>query len=202
MLKFTIQNDKVCLDPNIILIDEFHNIVRFGKKQNDEDLSNRMLIYVFYCCDLSEDNPMRDIDYREKEDQALARAFQNKKKKFTVDERKLIDGAINAYNYFNETSAERAILAIDQKIDQARTTLEEQDVEIVRNTNPNTGVVTFTSNENILSNLAKQIGELMTLKLQVTNAAKKLENNGRVRANKGSSLLERSAMLTRKSPGE
>jgi hypothetical protein len=102
---------------------------------------------------------------------------------------------MDAYNFFNETSAERAVIAIDKKIDEARTTLESTDVEIVRNTNASTGAITFTSNETILGNLAKQIGELMTLKLNIANTAKKIENTGRVRGNKGSSLIERGNLV-------
>lgn len=199
MLKFTVLDSKVVIDPNIILFEEFQDIIKHcGKKINDEELANRMLLYVFYCCDLTEDNPLKHIDYRVKEKEAFARSFQGtSKKKFNVAERKLIDAAIETYNYFNETSAERAIIAIDKKIDEARTKLEDEEVEIIRNVNENTGVVSFTSNEGILSNLAKQIGEMMTLKLQISNAAKKMENTGRVRGNKGSSLAERGSLVRR-----
>jgi len=157
-----------------------------------------MLIYVYYCCDLSEDNIMRDLDYRMKPEQAMVRAFAGKKDKFTAEEQKLIDAAIDAYNFFNETSAERAVLAIDKKIDEARTKLEEEEIEIIRNVNESTGVVSFASNETILSKLAENIGKLMTLKISVMNAAKKMENSGRVRGNKGSSLIERGSLVRRR----
>jgi superfamily I DNA and RNA helicase len=198
MLKFTLLNEKVCIDPNIKMIDEFNDILLHGKKVKDDNLAFRMLLYVFYCCDLSDDNLMRDVDYRLKPEQAMVRAFQGKKKKFTKVEEALIEAAMDAYNFFNETSAERAVLAIDKKIDEARTVLEETDVEIVRNTNASTGAISFVSNESILNNLAKSIGDLMTLKISISNAAKKLETSGRVRGNKGSSLIER-GNLVRKS---
>jgi hypothetical protein len=198
MLKFTVHNSKVCIDPNIVLIEEFNNILAYGKKKKSEDLGNRMLIYVYYCCDLSEDNIMRDLDYRMKPEQAMVRAFAGKKDKFTAEEQKLIDAAIDAYNFFNETSAERAVLAIDKKIDEARTKLEEEEIEIIRNVNESTGVVSFASNETILSKLAENIGKLMTLKISVMNAAKKMENSGRVRGNKGSSLIERGSLVRRR----
>jgi superfamily I DNA and RNA helicase len=145
MLKFTLLNEKVCIDPNIKMIDEFNDILLHGKKVKDDNLAFRMLLYVFYCCDLSDDNLMRDVDYRLKPEQAMVRAFQGKKKKFTKVEEALIEAAMDAYNFFNETSAERAVLAIDKKIDEARTVLEETDVEIVRNTNASTGAISFGS---------------------------------------------------------
>jgi len=195
MLKFQVYNNKVCIDPSIILLEEFSNILAYAKKKKDEDLGNRMLLYVFFCCDLTEDNFMRDIDYRLKPEQAMSRAFLNKITKFDEEQSELIDAAIDAYNFFNETSAERAILAIDKKIDEARTVLETQEIEIVRNVNESNGTVTFASNETILSKLAENIGKLMTLKLNVMNAAKKMENTGRVRGGKGSSLLERGGLI-------
>ena len=66
MLKFSVYNQKVCIDPSIVLLEEFSNIIDYGKKKKDEDLGNRMLIYVFFCCDLTESNFMRDLDYRQK----------------------------------------------------------------------------------------------------------------------------------------
>jgi hypothetical protein len=194
MLKFQVYNGKVCIDPSIVLLEEFSNILAYGKKKKNEDLANRMLLYVFFCCDLTEDNFMRDLDYRLKPEQALSRAFAGAIKKLDDEQQDLIDAAIDAYNFFNETSAERAVLAIDKKIDEARTTLENTEVEIVRNTKES-GEVSFASNNKILGELAKDIGNLMTLKLNVMNAAKKMENTGRVRGGKGSSLLERGGLI-------
>jgi hypothetical protein len=198
MLKFTVLNEKVCIDPNILLIEEFENILEHGKKVKDEDLALRILLYIFYCCDLTEDNPMRDIDYRLKPEQAMSRAFRNKKTGFTKVESALVEAGIEAYNFFNETSAERAILAIDKKIDEARTALENNDIQIVRNED-DSGKVSFVSNEGILSKLAENIGKMMTLKLSISNAAKKMENTGRVRGGKGSSLLERGNLIRKAS---
>jgi hypothetical protein len=197
MLKFTVHNQKVCIDPSIVLLEEFSDILAYGKKKKDEDLGNRMLLYIFFCCDLTEDNFMRDIDFRQKPEQALMRAFAGRKDKFTEQEQDLIDAGIAAYNFFNETSAERAVLAIDKKIDEARTVLENETIEIIRTTNENTGEVKFVTNETILSKLAENIGKLMTLKISVMNAAKKMENTGRVRGGKGSSLLERGGLIQR-----
>lgn len=190
MLKFTLNQERICLDVNIVLLEEFSNILTYAKKKKNEDLGNRMLLYVFFCCDLSDDNIMRDIDFRLKPEAAMSRAFRNEKTKFTPEEETLINAAIEAYNFFNETSAERAVLAIDRKIDEARTLMETTNIEIVRNAKES-GEVTFTSNESILFKLADNIGKLMTLKLAVAAAAKKMENSGRVRGNKSSSVLER-----------
>jgi len=200
MLKFIVHNGKVCLDPAIMLLEEFSDILAYGKKKKNEDLSNRMLLYIFLCCDLTDDNFLRDVDYRLKPEQAISRAFSGTIKKFSEVESTLIDAGIDAYNFFNETSAERAIMTVDKKIDEARTMLDATEIEIVRNIKDN-GEVTFVSNETILFKIAENIGKLMTLKLAVSAAAKKMENTGRVRGGKGSSLLER-GNLVRKNNGD
>ena len=205
MLKFTVVNEQVCIDPNIILIEEFSNILQYGKRNDKEDLANKMLIYVFYCCDLTDSNPMRDVDHRMKEEQAMSRVFGNKKSKFTKKEESLIGAAMDAYNFFNETSSERAILAIDAKIDEMRTKLENTEVEIVRNveeTSSGSEKVSFVSNEKIIGNIVENISKMMATKLNIANSAKKIEQSGRVRGNKGSSLIERSRLLVRKENDE
>ena len=146
MLKFTVLNEQVLLDPNIIMIEEFKNLYDYGEKI-ESNLGSRFLLYVFY--------------------------------------------------FFNETSAERAILAMDKKIDEARTVLEETDIEIIKNIKATDGTISYASNETILGNLSKRIGDLMTLKIQISNSAKKLENSGRVRGGKGSSLIERGNHIRR-----
>jgi len=196
MVKFTLKDSKVVIDPNIVLIEEFNNIVAYGKKNKQEDLSMRMLLYVFYCCDLSSDNPMRDLDYRQKPEQAFNTAFRAiKKDKLSKVEEELVNAAMEAYNMYNENAPERALLVIDEKIDQLRTTLEDATPVIERNVNAASGAVTFVSNEKILGNMVKQIDEFMKMKISIQESAKKLENTGRVRANKKSSALERGNLL-------
>ena len=96
MLKFTIFQGKVLPDPNIEMLEEFRAIIEYGKNKGDEDLANRMLLYVYWCCDLTPDNPMRDIDYRLKEEQALSRSLgKHKKKTYNKTEMSLIEAAMD-----------------------------------------------------------------------------------------------------------
>ena len=191
MLKFVLHKDKVVLDKNIILLDEFNNILKYGEKKKNPELANSMLLYIYLCCDLSEENPMKDVDFRQKPQQALSRAFKDKNKKFTSVEQELLDSGMDAYNYFNETAAERSEIAIDKKIDEARSKLEETKIEVVRNQNPQTEVVSFASNESIITKIAQQINEMMSLKLTMKQTAMKIQSTSRVKGNKGSSLIER-----------
>jgi hypothetical protein len=187
----------VVLDPNIILLEEFSNIIMYGKKKKDEELSNKMLLYIYYCCDLTEENTMRDLDFRIKEGQALSRALgSSKKKTFNATEKKLIDAGLDAYNFFNETALERVAQSYDKKIDTLRT--EFDNIKFVSHevTDDDHQVIRIVSNEKIIANLGKQIVELADYKLRAMEAARKMENKGRVRGDKGSSAIERLAFLT------
>lgn len=191
MLKFTVLNNQVCLDPNIILIEEFSNILKYAESKGNEKLGNQMLLYIFWCCDLTEDNIMKSLDYRQKPEQALIRAFNGKKKKFTKVEQALIDDAIDAYNYFNEDSLERATLAYDQKIDEIRELLETVKPEVHAVFDDDGNIDKYVSNNKIIADFSKQLSDMATYKLKAKETAKKIENTGRVRGNKGSSLIER-----------
>jgi hypothetical protein len=191
MLKFTTKGDSVILDKNILLTEEFTSILEHYKKAKNPDKGLKVLLYVYLCCDMSEDNFMKDLDFRQKPQQATLRCFKDAKHKFTAKEQELVDAAIDAYSFFNETAGDRAELAIDKKIDEARIKLEETELEIVRNTNDASGAVSFSSNNKILSEIAKDIDALMSLKLKIRETASKIKNTGRVRGDKGSSLIER-----------
>jgi len=193
MLKFVLNRGEIVLDKNIVLLDEFNNILKYGAKKKDTDKANNMLMYVYLCCDLSDENLMKDIDFRQKPIQAKTRVFKDKNYKFTAEEEKLIDAAMDAYNFFNEGAAERSEIALDKKIDEARSMLETTKVEIVRNLNAGTGAITFSSNDEIITRIAKQIDILLELKLKMKLTAVRIQNTSRVKGNKGSSMIERGA---------
>ncbi len=212
MLTFTLKEGKVVVDPRMAMIQEFTDIMEYGEKAKEPTLGNRMLLYIFYCCDLSNNNPMRDIDYRLKEEQAMNRALGPiNKKKFTVKEKKMIDAGVDAYNFFNENSLERATMTYDQKIDEIRSLLDKVQPEVhaqhethlceacqathmtdsshtIEEVMEITG---YVSNEKIIASFMKQLSDATTYSLKAAETSKKRENVGRVRGEKGSSLIER-----------
>lgn len=204
MLRFTIHNGKVVIDPSLLMMKEFTDILEYAK--NNEDLGNRLLLYVYYCCDLNKDNPMRDVDFRLKESQAMSRALGPiKKTSFTKKEESLIGAAMDAYNFTNETALERASLTYDQKIDEIRSLLEKTKPElhaVYESCTCNTCqenvvdvIEKYVSNDRIIGNFAKQLNELAVYKLHALETAKKIENTGRVRGGKGSSIIERGVYI-------
>jgi len=198
MLRFTLLNGKVVLDPTLVMIEEFTNILQYAEKVKDTDLGNRMLLYVFYCCDLTESNPLRDVDYRLKEEQSKARAFIDKSKKFNKKEKDLLDAAIDAYNFLNENALERATLSYDRKIDEIRSLLDATTPEVHAVLNENGDISNYVSNNTIIASFSKQLSDMAVFKLKAMETAKKIENTGRVRGDKGSSLIERGSFRKNK----
>lgn len=206
MLRFTVVKNKVILDPQVLLVQEFKDILNYSHTETKSlDLGNQFLLYVYYCCDLTPENLLRDVDYRIKEKQANTRAFNiSTPRTFNDEEKKLLDAAIDAYNFFNETALERAGLAYDRKIDEFRSKLEELRPEVhtiykecVCNNcvNEFSVVEKYVSNEGIIGNYAKQLNDLAVFKLKAMETAKKIENTGRVRGSKGSSMIERGVFV-------
>jgi len=193
MITFTLLGGKLVVDPVMTMIEEFTAIIDYGKKKKPEDLGFRMLLYVFYCCDLTNNNPMKDVDHREKPRQAFSRAFGPiNKKKLTNKEEELVGAAMDAYNYFNEDALERSAIVQQKKIDEISDLLSKTKPFITEVHDPETGEIDkVVTNQAALNGFVKQLETLATGMLKAKETAKKVENVGRVRGDKGSSLIER-----------
>ncbi len=98
---------------------------------------------------------------------------------------------MDAYNFFNETSIERAGMTYDQKIDEITEFLSQEKPRLEEVLDEEGMLLRFVSNDKVIGNFAKQISEFTTYKLRAIETAKKIENTGRVRGDKGSSIIER-----------
>lgn len=191
-ITFTLLNGQLVVDPTLVMVKEFTDIIEYGEKKKNVNLGHRMLLYVFYCCDLTSNNPMKDVDYREKEQQAMVRALGPlKKTKLTKKEEELIDAAIDAYNYLNEDALERSSNVQQRKIDEIGDLLDRTKpfIETVHDDEGNLDKV--VTNEKAIAGFVKQLELLAVGMLKAKETAKKVENVGRVRGGKGSSIIER-----------
>lgn len=192
-ITFTLLNGRLALDPTMSMVKEFTDIIEYGEKKKNPDLGMRMLLYIFHCCDLTNNNPMKDVDYREKERQAMVRALGPlKKTKFTKAEQKLIDAGLDAYNYFNEDALERSANVQQRKIDEITSLLDRTKPFITEVHDIDTGEIDkVVTNQKAIEGFVKQLESLAIGMLKAKETAKKVENVGRVRGDKGSSMIER-----------
>ena len=196
MLRFTLRDGKVIVDPTLKMIREFQVILDYGEKKKDEEISNLMLLFVFWCCDLTGLNPFKDVRVDKKMEDASRRIFLGtKRKKFTKAEAGMIDEAMDAYNYFNEDALERSALVQQTKIDQINDLLDNTKPEIHPVFDEDGAIDKYVSNNAVIASFTKQLELLALGMLKAKETAKKIENTGRVRGNKKSSLIERGLFI-------
>lgn len=115
------------------------------------------LLYVFFLCDLSKENPLRDIPYNKKAQEARLRAYGPDFKTLSPE----VEVAIATYP---QTEEQKDIFTYDKKMDQFNTLLKETEPKIQRNENENTGVVSFTTNIDIINHTLKDIINIIQAK--------------------------------------
>ncbi len=149
MLKFEFRKEKLIHSPEIFLFKEFTDIMKWDRSSSQLK-SNRMFLYIYYMCDLSEDNPVRESAEGKKHEDAIFRAFGGKSRiKLTrVDKDRLIAG-MRCYIRYNETAEERLLKTFDSKAAELRKELD--NVKPETHSNFFDGVVSFVSNSKIVS---------------------------------------------------
>lgn len=178
MIKFEFRKEKVVLTPQFHLFQEFIDIWKSDRKVS-KPRANKIFFFIFLLCDLSEDNPLRDIPSEVKEEEALYRAYGDKKHSFTKKELLLLIPAVDCYIKYNKTAEERILEAFDSKAVELRDTLEVVKPETYENYKD--GVTAFVSNSSIITKGLKELDSVKKLKINVINAIRREAMTQRVR---------------------
>jgi hypothetical protein len=178
MIKFEFRKEKIVTSPQFYLFKEFTDIWKWDKTPG-KPRANKLLFFVFLLCDLSEDNPLRDVPAESKEEEALYRAYGSKTHSFTKRERSLVEPAILCYIRYNKTPEERILEAFDSKAIELREELEVVKPETYENFKD--GVTTFVSNSSIITKGLKELDAVKKLKMNVINAIRREAMSQRVR---------------------
>ena len=159
MLTFKFRKEKLIHSPEIYLIPEFTDIMA-EDTSTTKTKSNRMFLYIFYMCDLTEDNPRRD-DGDLKHENSYKVAFQrnNMKIRLTNADKELLTKGMNAYIKYNETAEERLLPTFDEKAEQLRHELDSHAPEAAENISD--GVQYYVSNASLIT---KGLSELSQIK--------------------------------------
>jgi len=185
MLKFTLSRGKIVLDKSVVLMKEFTSIL--DKYPGGRGMD--MLLHIFYCCELSTDNPYSNVDFLIKEKKSENRVF-GKNNVFTKEEVEHIHEGFNAYNFFNETAVERGGNTFDDKIDEIRALLARTKPVIHTVVDETGAIEKFVSNDKILDSFAAQINKYATYKLASIKTASQIQGAGRIRGGRSSSAIE------------
>lgn len=128
----------------------------------DKKLGNQALLYVFFACDLSKENPLRDLPFDIKVEDAELRVFGSKG--IPEDWLQDIHKAMKDYESKVVTDEEKDIYTYDKKMDQFNTLLKDTKPKIKKNVNINTDNVSFSTNIDIINGTLKDIINIIQAK--------------------------------------
>ncbi len=176
--QFEFRDEKIVTDFRFFMFKEFTDI--WTKDRSKGKLNaNRMLYFVFLLCDISTDNPLKDVNVNKREVEAKYRAYRDKEKEFSMKDRDLLEPAIKVYVELNMTAEERLLEAFDKKAIQLSKTLETTLPETV--TNLDNGVVSFVSNSKIITDALSKLSKIRTNREKIVAAIKKKAISQKIR---------------------
>lgn len=185
------KDGKFSINDESLLIPEFKDLYDMG------EIGLQHLKFVYLTADVSEDNPLRNMSYTEKEEKAEQICYSKNPESINyVELAKEIETAItitNAYKRYlelNETSPMRLIISIDKKIDQIRKTVEELEPKVVENYNEKTGATTFASNMKIITDILSEMDNLMSTRESISKKLIKESIKVKAKGNKERSPLQ------------
>ena len=190
-MNWNYKDGKLLINDESLLIPEFKALYDLG------DIGIKHLQYIYLIADISDDNPLRNIQENEKEDKAEKICYSvNPDSPFFIGlateeaAREMITTAYNVYLKLNETSPTRLLISIDKKIDQIRVTLEELQPKVVENYNEKTGATTFASNLKLITDALQEIDSLMGTRESISKRIQKEDRKVKSKGNKERSPLQ------------
>lgn len=165
-MKLTLIKSKTVVDRDSLEYKEFTDLL-----DKDEEIGNQLLLYVFLMCDISSNNPIRDVPYKEKEAEARAVIFDdpdyNVFKELGKEWHDMLVAAIKCYEKNIVTDEEKDIYAYDKKMDQFREMLLETLPKIEKNFG--TTGVSYSTNIDIINNVLEDIVTLIQTKASLVS---------------------------------
>lgn len=154
-MKLMVYKSKAVIDPESIQdYKEFKDLQKV--KKGDE-----CLLYVFLSCDLSWDNPILEIPFTDKEFEAKLLAFGDGKydieQKLGPKTRVMVEEACAVYRKEIVLDEQKDIAAYDRKMDQFLEMLKNTVPTIEKNTSGESGVVSYSTNIEIINGVLQDI---------------------------------------------
>ena len=185
MVRFTIVNNKVVLDPNIVLLKGLSDLYQ-------EPRGPKFLQVIYYLHSRNQDNPFRDLDQVTIETNVLQAVFNKptwETLKMTAKEKKLYESAEDVFLKHNTTPESRLERAIDKKLDEVSKMLNDI-TPTIEETVTRSGEVKFSTNLTIMLNLFTKVETIMKSKTVLQNVILKQETAGKIRGGGTTSFRE------------
>jgi hypothetical protein len=161
----------VIVDPDSIVEAELKRLLNEIKTiVQDEKVYDQICIFIFLLCDLSNDNPLVDRPYNTRREEALDVAFGSTLEAFKTRLassdilRDLINKCIDIYIKDVNTDEQKDVATYSKKMDQFRVMLHGMKPTIEKNTNERTGMISYSTNMDIINSVLSDIVSLIQAK--------------------------------------
>lgn len=187
-IRFTFRKERIVTDEVFFMFKQFRDLWEWDTS-NNKVKAHQLFYFIFLLCDLTEENPLRDVVIAKKEEEAKFYAFKNREYKFSKEELKVLQPAIDCFIKYNTIAEERILEAFDLKAEELRLALEETMPETVENSK--NGVITFVTNSAIITKGLKKLDMVKKAKINVIAAVRREAMTQRVRGQMTLSPLSR-----------
>ena len=171
MMKLVAYKGAVTIDPASIVEPELKRLLHeLEDILQDPSLHDRVCIFIFLLCDLSNDNPLVDRPWNTRREEALSVAFGSDLDKFTALKdsnekiRDLINKSIEIYIKRINTDEQKDIATYSKKMDQFRVMLHDMKPVIAKNVNEFNEKITYSTNMEIINSVLSDIVSLIQAK--------------------------------------
>jgi hypothetical protein len=171
MMKLIAYKGVVQIDPASIVEPELKRLLNeLEVILNDTSLYDKICIFIFLLCDLSNDNPLVDRPYNTRREEALEVAFGADLNRFVALKdsngviRDLINKCIDVYLKDVNTDEQKDIATYSKKMDQFRVMLNGMKPTIEKNTHEQTGMISYSTNMEIINSVLRDIVSLIQAK--------------------------------------
>lgn len=161
----------VSVDPASIVEAELKRLLNEIKTINkDEEIYDKICIFIFLLCDLSNDNPLVDRPYNTRREEALEVAFGSRLGDFkdilaeNDTLRDLINKCIDFYIKEVNTDEQKDIATYSKKMDQFRVMLHGMQPVIEKNVHESTQMISYSTNMEIINSVLGDIVSLIQAK--------------------------------------
>lgn len=165
-MKFMLDKSRTVVNPESLTHDIFKKILK-----TDNEIGNKILLYVFLVCDISYDNPIRDVPYTDKSAEARLVAFDDSDYSIYDNLGKewndMTIEAIKCYEKDIVQDEDKDIYAYDKKMDQFREMLMETTPRIEKNFGPDS--ISYSTNIDIINNVLEDIVTLIQTKASMVS---------------------------------
>lgn len=123
-IKFKVVDMQLEIDEKTLMVSEFRAFV-LADKAKDKKTAKQHLLFIFFMCEISPDNPYRDWDESEKMQEVLTEVYGSAKYKHDKATIEMVNAAFLKYNKLNANSVWRSVKTLDSEIDSIEEILQQ-----------------------------------------------------------------------------